>query len=146
VSKEFGGIWGRKIMLALTIAALLAGGDVLPEIDRAALDRQARIEARRSAPQAARPARPARPTLLIANRTAVMDLCRAAGSQRDPALFLAGLQNAFNLSPADVAALRDACRSSGAGGADARPEPRNPPGFSGQTMPRATRLSSVLGM
>jgi hypothetical protein len=95
-------------------AAMLLAPAALPEIDRAALDRQARIEA-------------VRPRLkLAAGHGGLLDLdamttvCRAAGRQRDPAAFLATLSRAYALGASESAALRGSCAAYMAGRADAR--------------------------
>jgi hypothetical protein len=95
-------------------AALLLAPAQLPEIDRAALDRQARIEA-------------VRPRVTpAAGRSGLLDLegmttvCRAAGEQRDPSAFLAALSRAYTLGAAESAALRGSCAAYMAGRADAR--------------------------
>ena len=100
--------------MTMFFAAMLLAPAQLPEIDRAALDRQARVEA-------------SRPRLTpAAGRSGLLDLegmttvCRAAGQQRDPAAFIATLSRAYALNAAESAALRGSCAAYMAGRADAR--------------------------
>jgi hypothetical protein len=100
--------------MTIFFAAMLLAPAQLPEIDRASLDRQARIEA-------------VRPRVTpAAGRSGLLDLegmttvCRAAGRQRDPAGFLATLTRTYGLGPAESAALRGSCAAYTAGRADAR--------------------------
>jgi hypothetical protein len=147
------------------LALLLAQARVLPEIDRRALDLQARAEAlqtrrgpakpeaqvqtqRRPATTAAAvpaPTKPvARPTQQAAapqrrtaaptprpasirraasgglDLSAITTICRAAGSQSDPAGFLSTLTRAYSLTSAEGASLRTSCAAYLAGRADAR--------------------------
>lgn len=96
-------------------AAMLLAPAELPEIDRAALDIQARAES-------LRPRRAA----VSANRRPVLDLeattivCRAAGGQRDPAAFLSTLSRAYGLDASESATLRGSCAAYLAGRADGR--------------------------
>ena len=75
--------------MVIILTALLAGKAVLPQIDRNALELQARAEALQPRATPARPIR--RPAPRRATAGAPLDLasittiCRAAGSQADPA-------------------------------------------------------------
>ena len=95
-------------------AAMLLAPAQLPEIDRGALERQARIEAVRPrvTPAAGRPG--------LLDLEGMTTVCRAAGEQRDPAAFLAALTRAYALSAAEGVALRGSCAAYMAGRADAR--------------------------
>ena len=100
--------------MSMFFAAMLLAPAQLPEIDRAALDRQARVEAVRPrlTPAAGGPA--------LLDLEAMTTVCRAAGGQRDPAAFLATLSRAYGLGSAESAALRGSCAAYMAGRADAR--------------------------
>ena len=136
--------------MVIFLTALLASSKILPQIDREALDLQARAEAlqprthisrpvrrpsqpvvtvRQPAPQPVRQvaAQPARqPTLRRASGGNPLDLaqittiCRAAGEQDDPAAFIGRLSNAYALSADDRTSLRSSCAAYLAGRADAR--------------------------
>lgn len=115
--------------MLIILTALLAAKTVLPQIDRNALELQARAEALQ--PRTA-PAKT--PTVRTVRRTAVrpasggtpLDLvqittiCRAAGNQDDPATFIARLSTAYSLSADDSVSLRSSCAAYLAGRADAR--------------------------
>jgi len=111
--------------MILILTALLAGKAVLPQIDRNALELQARAE---TLQPHARPARTIRrqPQLRRASGGTPLDLasittiCRAAGNQADPAAFIARLTTAYSLSLDDSASLRSSCAAYLAGRADAR--------------------------
>jgi len=98
--------------MSLVLAAMLLAPAALPEIDRTALDRQARAEALRPRAAAVRRA----PFDLEAMTT----VCRAASGQRDPAAFIATLSRAYGLDASESAALRGSCAAYLAGRADAR--------------------------
>jgi hypothetical protein len=108
--------------MIILLASLLAAKPALPEIDRHTLDLQARAERlqpHRAAAQRPRPLlRPA--TLGTLDFAQVTTICRAAGNQRDPASFIAGLASAYRLSRADGASLRTSCAAYIAGRNDAR--------------------------
>jgi hypothetical protein len=135
--------------MSILLSLILAQAPVLPEIDRRALELQARAEAllsrrattpapsRGTAPTAATPPRhlalaaprPAPRQLASAtHRTSVsrIDLsslttiCRAADGLADPAAFLATLSRAYSLSATESASLRTGCAAYLAGRADAR--------------------------
>jgi hypothetical protein len=136
--------------MVIFLTALLASSKILPQIDREALDLQARAEAlqprthisrpvrrssqpvvtvRQPAPQPVRQAaaQPTRqPTLRRASGGNPLDLaqittiCRAAGEQDDPAAFIGRLSNAYALSADDRTSLRSSCAAYLAGRADAR--------------------------
>jgi len=111
-------------MLIFLTAALLAGSKI--QIDREALDLQARAEALqpRTRTRAAQPVR--RPAPRRASGGNALDLsqittiCRAAGEQADPAGFIGRLSSAYSLSADDSASLRSSCAAYLAGRADAR--------------------------
>jgi hypothetical protein len=119
--------------MSILLSLLLAQGPVLPEIDRRSLDIQARAERvqprparRRPAAAAAQPRQPApRPAVRPASGGGALDLsaittiCRAAGSQPDPAQFLATLARAYSLSSDQSSSLRTSCAAYLAGRADA---------------------------
>jgi hypothetical protein len=128
----------------------LASAKILPQIDREALDLQARAEAlqprthisqpvrrpsqsvvtvRQPAPQPVRQAavQPVRqPAVRRASAGNPLDLaqittiCRAAGEQDDPGAFIGRLSNAYALSADDRTSLRSSCAAYLAGRADAR--------------------------
>lgn len=104
--------------MELILAALLAGKNVLPQIDRSALELQARAEALQPARTARRPAvrRASSGPLDLASITTI---CRAAGNQADPAAFIARIGGAYSLSSEDNASLRSSCAAYLAGRADA---------------------------
>lgn len=106
----------------IILAALLAGKDVLPTIDRDTLDLQARAEA-------LQPSRAPAPRRLPVRRAsaggeldlaAITTICRAAGHQADPAGFLARISGAYALSSDESASLRASCAAYLAGRADAQ--------------------------
>jgi hypothetical protein len=109
VTGKFGGI-----DMSYFLAALLLAPAALPEIDRRALDLQARAEALRPR------------TIQASARSGALDLeatttiCRAASGQRDPAAFLGTLSRAYGLDAQASAALRGSCAAYLAGRADAR--------------------------
>lgn len=95
-------------------ALLLAPISPLPEIDRAALDLQARAEA-------------LQPRRAVASRRAglfeletMTTVCRAAAGQRDPGAFLDTLGRAYGLGAGDQRTLRGSCAAYLAGRADGR--------------------------
>ena len=107
----------------IILAALLAGKEVLPTIDRTSRELAARAEALQpTAPR--RP--PPRPTPRRASGGGALDLasittiCRAAGNQDDPAAFIARLSGAYSLSPDEAQSLRSSCAAYLAGRAVAR--------------------------
>jgi len=111
-------------MIVLLTAALLAGSKL--QIDRDALDTQARAEAMRPR-ERARTAQPVRrPAPRRASGGNALDLaqittiCRASGGQADPAAFIGRLSSAYALSADDSASLRASCAAYLAGRADAR--------------------------
>jgi len=115
--------------MILIMTAFLAGKAVLPQIDRNALELQARAEALqpRAAPPRLKPVRAAqRPAPRRASGGSPLDLssittiCRAAGNQPDPATFIARLSTAYSLSADDGLSLRSSCAAYLAGRADAR--------------------------
>ena len=111
-------------MEIIVAALLLAGKTVLPTIDRNTLELQARAEALQ--PRAAPAAAPRRPAVRRASSSNMLDLgsittiCRAAGSQADPAGFIARLGRAYSLSADENQSLRTSCAAYLTGRADAR--------------------------
>lgn len=118
--------------MSIVLAMLLSQSKILPEVDRRALDVQARAEAaqpRRSAQPVRRPAvattnqRPQVRRASVGNDldlSSLTTICRAAGSQDDPAQFLSTLARAYSLSNDESANLRTNCAAYLAGRADAR--------------------------
>ena len=136
--------------MSILLSLLLAQARVLPEIDRRALDLQARAEALQSRPRTARPASVTRttatqatprrnPQVIRAAQTqparmpnvrrasggaldlsSITTICRAAGNQADPATFLSTLSRAYSLSSTESSSLRTSCAAYLAGRADAR--------------------------
>ena len=108
--------------MEIILAALLAGKTILPSIDRQSLELQARAEAlqpvssRAGARQLLRPASGGSPLGL----SSITTICRAAGSQADPAAFVTRLSRAYSLSGDDAQSLRSSCAAYLAGSADAR--------------------------
>jgi len=118
--------------MSILLAMLLAQSKILPEVDRRALDAQARAAAtqpRRTVQPARRPAAATttqRPQVRRASGSTGLDLsaittiCRAAGGQDDPAQFLSTLARAYSLSADESANIRTNCAAYLAGHADAR--------------------------
>jgi len=116
--------------MVIILTALLAAKTVLPQIDRNALELQARAEALqpRAAPPKTAPAvrTVRRPAVRQASGGTPLDLasittiCRAAGNQNDPATFISRLSTAYSLSADDSVSLRSSCAAYLAGRADAR--------------------------
>jgi len=104
--------------MELILAALLAGKYVLPQIDRSALELQARAEALQPARAARRPA-VRRASSGPLDLSSITTICRAAGNQADPAAFIARISGAYSLSSEDNASLRSSCAAYLAGRADA---------------------------
>lgn len=140
--------------MSILLSLLLSQARVLPEIDRRALELQARAEALQpraaKQPSAATQQRPShasstrisRPAVRTAAATppraaqrlpslrrasggaldlsAITTICRAAGNQADPAVFLATLSRAYSLNAVESGSLRTSCAAYLAGRADAR--------------------------
>lgn len=110
--------------MIIILTALLAGSKLLPMVDRDALDLQARAEALQPRAAISAPARRLAPRRIAASSTldlsSITTICRAAGSQVDPAAFIGRLGNAYALSAGDSASLRSSCAAYLAGRADAR--------------------------
>lgn len=100
-------------MNAIIAALLLAPGTPLPEIDRSAIDLQARAEA-------LQPRRAATARTGLFELEAMTTVCRAAAGQRDPAAFLETLGRAYGLNAADQRVLRGSCAAYLAGRAEGR--------------------------
>jgi hypothetical protein len=109
-------------MVIFLTAAFLVGSKI--QIDREALDLQARAEALQPRSHVVQPVR--RPVARRASGGNALDfaqittICRAAGEQGDPAAFIGRLSNAYSLSADDSASLRSSCAAYLAGRADAR--------------------------
>ena len=116
--------------MELILAALLAGKNVLPQIDRSALELQSRAEALQPRQRSiqgtnATPAMARRQVVRRASTgpldlSSITTICRAAGNQADPAAFIARISGAYSLSSEDNASLRSSCAAYLAGRADAR--------------------------
>lgn len=116
-------------MSILLMSLMLSQARVLPEVDRRALDLQARAEALQSSGNTRRTvartqqrppvARPASANTGL-DLSAITTICRAAGNQSDPANFLSTLSRAYSLSPREATSLRTSCAAYLAGRADAR--------------------------
>lgn len=117
--------------MSIFLAMMLSQAKILPEIDRRALDVQARVEA--AQPRTTQPVRrPAvaasteRPQVRRASGgggldlSAITTICRAAGGQDDPAQFLSTLARAYSLSADESANIRTNCAAYLAGRSDAR--------------------------
>ena len=109
--------------MELILFALLAGKTVLPQIDRSALELQARAEALQ--PRAHRASSVRRPVVRRASTSpldlsSITTICRAAGNQADPAAFISRISGAYTLSSDDSQSLRSSCAAYLAGRADAR--------------------------
>jgi hypothetical protein len=128
----------------------LASAKILPQIDREALDLQARAESLQPRTHISRPVRrPAAPVVAVRqpapqpvrqvavqpvrqpmlrrasggnplDLAQITTICRAAGEQDDPAAFIGRLSNAYSLSADDRTSLRSSCAAYLAGRADAR--------------------------
>ena len=108
--------------MVIILAAFLGGQSVLAEIDRRSLDSAARVEARRPrapapAPRAPQVRRAATGGLDFAQTTTI---CRASGTQDNPAQFLSRISSAYSLSAAQANSLRSSCAAYLAGRSDAR--------------------------
>ncbi len=108
--------------MEIILAALIAGPNVLPAIDRQSLELQARAEALQ--PTSVRAG-----SRLVVRRASgdttlglgsITTICRAAGTQADPAGFLARLSRAYSLPDDEAQSLRASCAAYLAGSADAR--------------------------
>ena len=107
----------------IILAALQAGKEVLPTIDRNSLELQARAEA-------LQPAASRRPPPRLTPRRAsgggsldlasITTICRAAGNEDDPTAFIARLSSAYALGADEAQSLRSSCAAYLAGRADAR--------------------------
>lgn len=114
--------------MVIILAAFLGGQSVLTEIDRRALDMEARAEARQPRRAAAAPVArtPVRQPTVRRAATSGLDfaqtttICRASGTQADPALFLSRISTAYSLSAAQATSLRSSCAAYIAGRNDAR--------------------------
>ena len=110
--------------MEIILAALLAGKTVLPAIDRDSLELQARAEALQPRTQVSAPAPRPAPRRASGggslDLSAITTICRAAGNQDDPAVFLERLSGAYSLSNGESASLRASCAAYLAGRADAR--------------------------
>lgn len=119
--------------MSILLAMLLSQSKILPEIDRRALDIQARAEAAQPPRRAAQPAR--RPAVATTTQrspvrrasggngldlSTIATICRAAGGQDNPAQFLSTLARAYSLSADESATIRTNCAAYLAGQADAR--------------------------
>lgn len=104
----------------IILAALLAGKTVLPQIDRNALEQQARAEALQPRARAVRRPAVRRASSGPLDLASITTICRAAGNQADPAAFIARISGAYALSNDDNASLRSSCAAYLAGRADAR--------------------------
>ncbi len=106
--------------MSIILAAFLAGPTVLPQIDRRALELQARAEALHAPVHRTASVQQgfSRPSPL--DLTSITTICRAAGAQVDPAGFIVRLSAAYSLDRRDSLALRASCAAYLAGNADAR--------------------------
>ena len=110
--------------MVIFLTALLASAKLLPQIDREALDLQARAEALQPRTPISQPVR--QPMVRRASAGTPLDLaqittiCRAAGEQDDPEGFIGRLSNAYSLCADDSSSLRASCAAYLAGRADAR--------------------------
>ena len=110
--------------MSMLLAAMLASSQALPWLDRAALDRQAKVERLRPAVVALGAGSKGRRTpsaraMLAEDMGAVASVCRAAAKAPDPAEFLGRLGEAFAMPATEVRALRKTCGAYLAGMADA---------------------------
>ena len=109
--------------MVIILAAFLGGQSVLTEIDRRSLDTVARVEARR--PRTPAPPTPRAPQVRRA-ATGGLDfaqtttICRASGTQDNPAQFLSRISSAYSLSATQASSLRSSCAAYLAGRSDAR--------------------------
>jgi hypothetical protein len=111
-------------MNLFTIALIAAAGPgLLPDIDRRAIEMQARAEqlqASRPAPARRNPAPRRAAGGGNLDMGAITTICRAAGGQADPAAFISTLSRAYALSSEEDRSLRSSCAAYLAGQADAR--------------------------
>ena len=107
----------------MLLAAMLASSQALPWLDRADLDRQAKVERLRPAVVALgavpKGRRASARAMLSEDMGAVASVCRAAAKAPDPAEFLGRLGEAFAMPATEVRALRKTCGAYLAGMADA---------------------------
>lgn len=101
-------------------ALLLAGSPILPDVDRRALELQARAEALQPAVAGTARPRPRRAAAGALDLSSITTICRAAGNQADPGRFLATLTSAYRMSGEEAGSLRASCAAYLAGQADAR--------------------------
>lgn len=123
--------------MSILLAMVLAQAKILPEVDRRALEIEARAEATqpRRTTTPARATQPRRTASATTNQrpqvrraagggaldlSAITTICRAAGGQSDPAQFLSTLARAYSLSSDEAADIRTSCAAYLAGRADAR--------------------------
>jgi len=112
--------------MSILLIGLLAGASVFPDIDRRALDIQAKAEAARGRPvaKAARPApKPVsrvRASLRANDVQTLVTICGAAANLHDSADFLNTLGKAYAMPAQEIAKLRGTCAIYSAGRAHAR--------------------------
>lgn len=114
--------------MVIILAALLGGQPVLTEIDRRTLDAQARVEARQPRRAVPAPVQQPRRTATPVRRAAtsgldfaqITTICRASGTQANPALFLSRISTAYSLTAGEANSLRSSCAAYIAGRNDAR--------------------------
>ena len=112
--------------MVIILAAFLGGQSVLTEIDRRSLDRAARTEAQRPRTRQPAPA-PVQRRPQVRRATAggldfaqITTICRASGTQDNPAQFLSRISTAYSLSATQATSLRSSCAAYIAGRNDAR--------------------------
>ena len=110
--------------MVIILAAFLGGQSVLTEIDRRSLATAARTEAQR--PRTRQPAPVQRRPQVRRAAVGGLDfaqittICRASGTQGNPALFLSRISTAYSLSAGQATSLRSSCAAYIAGRNDAR--------------------------
>ena len=91
------------------LALMAAASTVLPEIDRAALDRKAQAEARVEQSVTNAALKPVGKRFRLADINEHSAVCRAAGASGDPLGFIRAFGDGYFLSQGETAALAEGC-------------------------------------
>lgn len=105
--------------MSMVILAMMASAQVMPWLDRASLDRHARLEASTREPMRAgrsqvASARAAK-ALLTRDVQAVVTVCKAAGNFPQSKTFLEALGKGYLMTSAEIGDLKRACAIFAAG-------------------------------
>jgi hypothetical protein len=104
----------------MILAAMLASAQVMPWIDRDALDAQAKVEAVQTAAAKPRKASFSAKEALAKDVEAISTVCGAAAKSPNAAALLTSIGDAFGMSRGEVSALRERCALYLAGRRDAQ--------------------------